>query len=277
MKAILDNGAELDIPFHASEVLWSTWSDFKIKENEYFEAAGGNTDEEGTPKPDIREATIALVEAVGIICGEGVKSLKFSIGEEEYKLIDEGYMLKIGEEVTILKLYAHLITVIDKFVPVNLQNVFRIKIGGAVFQIDKSRAASLFGFDSLSVGEAIEILEFMRVGREAVKLKRVSLGNMDFSMGLRQIATILRKPGEELPWNKKELEDFLDRRCKVFEPHVTAEQILTLRFFLINSFIASKITLDTSFSLKDRRDQTTYRIKAIKPKKGAKRQKRRFI
>ena len=276
MKAILDNGAELEIPFHASEVLWSTWSDFKIKENEYFQAAG-KQDEEGVVKPDVRDATIALVEAVETICGEGVKLLKFSIGEEEYKLIDSGYVLKMGEEVTILKLYAHLVTVVDKFVPVDLKNVFRISIGNAVFQIDKSRAASLFGFDSLSVGEAIEILEFMRVGREAVKLKRVSLGNMDFSMGLRQIATILRKPGEELPWNKKELEDFLDRRCKVFEPHVTAEQILTLRFFLINSFIESKITLDTNSSSKDRRDQTTYRIKAIKQKKGAKRQKRRFI
>lgn len=276
MKAILDNGAELEIPFHASEVLWSVWSDFKIKENEYFEAAG-KQDEEGVSKPDVRDATIALVEAVQTICGEGVKSLKFSIGEDEYKLIDTGYVLQMGQEVTILKLYAHLITVIDKFVPTDLKNVFRIKIGNAVFQIDKSRAASLFAFDSLSVGEAIEILEFMRVGREAVKLKRVSLGNMDFSMGLRQVATILRKPGEDLPWNKKELEDFLDRRCQVFEPHVTAEQILTLRFFLINSFIESKTTLDINFSSKDRRGQATHKIKAIKRKSGAKRPKRRFI
>ena len=90
--------------------------------------------------------------------------------------------------------------------------------------------------EGVSTGEAIEVLEFRRIAEKNLEEKKFALGSMDFTLGLRELAILVRKKGEALPWNRKELESFLNDRMQTFRT-VTAGEVLTLRFFLINSYL----------------------------------------
>jgi hypothetical protein len=243
-----EEGTEkLNVPLHVGEILWADWCDFQQKEIEYFEARDNE---------DVRDSIIKMMEAVMTICdipGEpfSVKDLPYSIDENDAKLIDQGYFLGFGEEVSVLRLYAHLVTMVTGYKPEKLDSDnFKIQVGEEVFCIDQERAGKTMAMDGVTTGEAIEILEFQRIAREGLRAKRVDFGNMDFTLGLKSLAVLVRKPGEELPFNRQECDFFLNNRMNVFKDVVTVEEVLTLRFFLINSYLIYQTTQSTRFSSK---------------------------
>jgi len=252
MVAILNEAGteKLNIPIHVGEIRWADWCDFQQKEIEFFEARDNE---------DVRDSIIKLMEALMLICdikGEpfSVKDLPYSIDEDDAKLIDKGYFLGFGEELSILRLYAHLVTLVKGYKPEYLDSdLFKIQIGKEEFCIDQKRAGMTMAMDGVTTGEAVEILEFQRVARDAVKSKRVDFGNMDFTLGLKTFAVLVRKPGEELPFDRQECDYFLNNRMNVFKDVVTVEEVLMLRFFLINSYLIYQTTQSTRFSSKGSR------------------------
>ena len=215
MIAILDEAGteKLNIPIHVGEILWGDWCDFQQKEIEFFEAREAE---------DVRDSITKITEALMIICDIkgnpfSVKQLPYSIDPNDAKLIDQNYFLGFGEELSVLRIYAHLVNLIRNFKPEKLDSdLFKIRVGKDEFCIDQKTAGRVMAMDGITTGEAVEILEFQRIAKESIKAKKVEFGNMDFTLGLKAVSVLVRKPGEELPWDRQECDHFLNERMNVF-------------------------------------------------------------
>lgn len=228
MIAQLSTGAKINLPLTAHEVNWESFCDFKDQEQEYFKA---QEDE------DSQVAIVSITRALAYVYGEWIWDLPFSLDEPIDKLFLGGFTVTLGEDLSIMRLYAHLNTIINTFKPETLKDkVFKLVIGGEEYQLDQLKAAKFLTLEGVSTGEAIEVLEFRRIAEKNLEEKKFALGSMDFTLGLRELAILVRKKGEALPWNRKELESFLTERMQTFRT-VTAGEVLTLRFFLINSYL----------------------------------------
>jgi len=228
MIAQLSTGATINLPLTAHEVNWEAFCDFKDEEQEYFKA---QEDE------DSQAAIVSITRALAYVYGEWIWDLPFTLDEPIDKLFLDSFTVTLGDDLSIMRLYAHLNTIINTFKPDTLKDkVFKLVIGGEEYQLDQLKAAKFLTLEGVSTGEAIEVLEFRRIAEKNLEEKKFALGSMDFTLGLRELAILVRKKGEALPWNRKELEAFLNDRMQTFRT-VTAGEVLTLRFFLINSYL----------------------------------------
>lgn len=228
MIAQLSTGQEINLPLTAHEVRWEAFCDFKDGEREYFQSLENE---------DIQTAIGAIAKALTHIYGDWITDLPFTLDEPNDELFLSHYTVTLGDDLSLMRLYAHLNTIINAFKPETLSDkVFKIVIGGEEYQLDQLKAAKFLTLEGVSTGEAIEVLEFRRIAEKNLEEKKFALGSMDFTLGLRELAILVRKKGEALPWNRKELEAFLNSRMQVFRG-VTAGEVLTLRFFLINSYL----------------------------------------
>jgi len=114
--------------------------------------------------------------------------------------------------------------------------VFFIEVDGQEYGTDWQRAAKYLTMDASGTGEMIEVLEYQRLAKNAKDEKKFSFGALDFNFGLQQLAVMMRKKGEALPWNRSELEIFVSQRKELFSKKVTCEDVHKLRFFLTSSF-----------------------------------------
>lgn len=228
MIAKLSTGATINLPLTAHEVQWEVFCDFKDQEQEYFKA---QEDE------DSQAAIIAITRALAYVYGDWILDLPFTLDEPIDKLFLDGFTVTLGDDLSIMRLYAHLNTIINTFKPETLKDkVFKLVISGEEYQLDQLKAAKFLTLEGVTTGEAIEVLEFRRIAEKNLEEKKFALGSMDFTLGLRELAILVRKKGEALPWNRKYLEAFLNSRMEIFRG-VTAGEVLTLRFFLINSYL----------------------------------------
>ena len=228
MIAQLSTGATINLPLTAHEIPWEAFCDFKDEEQEYFKAQ---------EKGDNYEAIVSITTALSYVYGTWVMDLPFSLDEPLEDLFLSGFTVTLGDDLSVMRLYAHLNTIINTFKPETLKDkVFKLHVGGEEYQLDQLKAAKFLTLEGVSTGEAIEVLEFRRIAEKNLEEKKFALGSMDFTLGLRELAILVRKKGEPLPWNRKELESFLNDRMQTFRT-VTAGEVLTLRFFLINSYL----------------------------------------
>ena len=245
MIAQLSTGATINLPLTAHEIKWEAFCDFKDKEQIYFDECEKLRAKYGVE--NLSKAKLEPIETVEVISaityalehvyGTWIWELDFTLGEELDDLFLNGFTVTLGDDISVMRLYVHLNTIINTFKPETLKDkVFKLHVGGEEYQLDQLKAAKFLTLEGVSTGEAIEVLEFRRIAEKNLEEKKFALGSMDFTLGLRELAILVRKKGEALPWNRKELESFLNSRMEIFRG-VTAGEVLTLRFFLINSYL----------------------------------------
>ena len=249
MKVLLNNGDAdftLDIPLSVEEITFEQFIDFTAKEQKFFESV--ESDKE--PKA-IDESIGHLIEAIGLLVAGDVEQLPFSADDDAEQLIQSNFMLSIdsiGQELTIIKLYAHCVNLISSYQPVIPPAEFNLEWNGIRYTINRNEAVRSLLNVPLTAGEVITTLELQRKTVNAIKKKGDPDGNLAFNLGLQEMAVLLRKPNERLPSNRRKRIDFIDERVKTFR-HLPMDIVLDVRFFLIssmNEYLKTRLTSSSS-------------------------------
>lgn len=123
----------------------------------------------------------------------------------------------------ILPVFAHLSNVVGSYKFENRPKSYTI--GGKVFSLPYD----LIGENSLTVAEAIEVLEVKRLLNNNTK-------NGKYTESIRTSAILLRLEGERLPHDQPDIDNFINERIKFFTGHKLPMQAgLDSVFFLTNS------------------------------------------
>lgn len=123
----------------------------------------------------------------------------------------------------ILPVFAHLSNVVGSYKFENRPKSYQI--GGKVFSLPYD----LIGENSLTVAEAIEVLEVKRLLNNNTK-------NGKYTESIRTAAILLRLEGERLPHDQPDIDNFINERIKFFTEHKLPMQAgLDSVFFLTNS------------------------------------------
>lgn len=93
----------------------------------------------------------------------------------------------------------------------------------------------------ISVVEAIEALELLRISENNTKERPAEAANIRFTTYLKMLAILARKEGEELPINDAHREQFLTERLIHFQG-IDAATALDVDFFLLSSLQRSNAT-----------------------------------
>jgi len=228
----------LDIPLSAEEINFSDFCDFKTAEAKFFLCLEEKKNE---------DATWALIEAVNAIVAGPVNCLPLDVAGDDLQALIPAYKIKLGDDISLNRTYIHIINVINGFVPPALPGIWKVKT------LEFSRSAfRVLTKKNLTVGEAMEVLEFQRRAGKALEENPHEIGNIDFTLGLTELALLCRKKGELLPASRPELERFLTSRRPIFA-QCKMDEILTLRFFLHTWLVQSTGMRSISSSFKVRR------------------------
>lgn len=225
------NQYRYDIPNHVSERTFEDFCHFRELDHHFLDQA----DQAG-----MLEAMISACQAM--VKGPVNKLPVAQKGEHMDDLIKEGFQLELGEPITIHRLYAHLVVLIQTYQPTHLPRSYTFKWNKTTFQVERMDSARTLAGIALSTGEAIEVLEFQRRADDQMKTEPKDFGSIDFNLGLREFAILVRKKDEELPSNKKRRQAFIAKRIEFFKS-VPLNYILDLRFFFAASwmnYIATK-------------------------------------
>ena len=147
--------------------------------------------------------------------------------------MDRKYRIKAGDELSILRLYVHILTIIREFKPTKIPRSYVLSKDGKTFVIGAKAAAEMLlgkSGGSVATGEALEILEYQRRYALALKNKPLEVGNLDFTLGLTEFAILVRQNGERLPWEKGDLDRFIQERREFFKD-LPLDEVLSIRFF----------------------------------------------
>lgn len=240
-----DDLFNLKIPYDVSSITFSEFCDFQTEERAYIELRnppelkedGSNREEVDNFEPDLEDCMRQLTKAVGTMIDGDISRLPFTIVEDRVDaLIDGGYKIGLEDDLSVLRIYAHLLTVIRNFKPLQIPETFTTDFKGEVFEITYKRASQMLTGKAVSVGEAVEVLEYQRRLQLLLKERPLEIGNLDFTLGLTEISLLLRKPGERLPWDRTKLNEFIQDRRELFKD-LSLEVVLSIRFFLLNTLL----------------------------------------
>lgn len=258
MKAIIESWGEryeIEVPQALEEITFVKFCEFRQLESEFWKENEARASEDGTIPESEAEALVylKLEDALKVFSGPGIECVPVSIEGDNYQqMIDQGYRLKIGDEVSLLRYYAHIVGLINGFKPAEIPVNFEWKSEkGKIFKINKQEAARAIFGTAMTAGEAITVLEYQRRAGLAEKKGLAEIGNIEFSLGLTEVAILLRRPGERLPADKRKRDFFIEQRREVFAD-ITLDVVMSLRFFLLNSLLAYATTRNTNFSGKAR-------------------------
>lgn len=145
--------------------------------------------------------------------------------------LGEYIALEAGKPPTLFGLYWHYVHLINSYVPTKVDKNYQLEWKDKVYVFDEGEVLALFGFGKLTTGVTLTLLEM-----ERVKSIRESKGfeNLDFQLGLQQVAILLREPGVKLPLNRRERIEFIDKQVEVFED-LPATIVYDMRFFFLHT------------------------------------------
>lgn len=236
----------IDVPMHPSEIPFSNFCDFKGGENAYWDI---NKEAE----QDATEPVNALLNALKCVVSGDLEKLPFSIPNDDFQtLIDTKYQIKVGDELSILRVYAHFVVMIQEYKPDSIPEIFKLRWLGKKYMVKSGEAARVLAGRPLTTGEAIEVLEYQRRAGKAAELKPGEQGNIEFTLGLTEFAILVRKPGERLPKERKDIDRFITQRQRLFK-NLPLDKVIDLRFFLLNALVKSSLTRITGSSGTDLR------------------------
>lgn len=234
----------LAVPLTADEITYSAFLDYQQAEARFIEV----NREHNTDRFDLVEA--ALIEAVRVICGPHVADLPFTANEGALgTMIEEGYQIGLGSDLSVLGLYAHL-TVLLKTAnyhgdlkPDNLPAFLVIEHGGKSYRVVGQQAARVMSSKPLTAGEAIEVSEYRRRHSEAVAARVQDGSALDFTLGLSEFAILVRRPGERLPSDDEKRERWITERRELLAD-LSLTDVMKVRFFLTAALL--KLANDNS-------------------------------
>lgn len=224
----------LNIPFHPKEITFDKFCDFRTARS-VFE------DDELEPEEYAAQLTAGLQH---LVPGLRTAGLPFALKEDwDRDLIDEHYRIQLNDELSILRIYAHLVTTINGYQVESIPESFTFKHKGKDFEINKTRVAA--AMLNKTTGEMIETLEYQRRASILMEDRRRDFGNIDFELGLTELAILVRQPGEELPSDKPTRDRFIEQRRNIFKT-VTLDTIIEMRFFFLKSLVESETIRTTA-------------------------------
>lgn len=272
MRAVIETADErhvIEIPQALEEIRFQQFCEFRELESQFWKENEARTDENGNVQEPEAEALVylKLEDAIKVFSGPGIECAPVSIeGDNFQAMIDAGYRLKIGDDVSLLRYYAHIVSLINSYKPEKIPTTFEWKSDkGKTYKVKKDEAARAIYGTAMTAGEAITVLEYQRRAGLAEKKGLAEIGNIEFSLGLTEIAILLRRPGERLPADKRKRDHFIEQRREVFAD-ITLDVVMSLRFFLLNSLLAYATTRNTNFSGKARLTPVEGRSQTIKGK-----------
>lgn len=272
MKIVYSNAREeletMDIFYHVSERTFEQFCDFKNAEVYFWKVA-----RQEEPEIDVREALRLVVNKM--IPGD--YDLPYNTRNE--RLIDlqeNGYLINVGDKLTLIRLYAHCLNVINSFVPDKIPETFRFTHKKKHFVIDAKPTARMLSGMAFTAGESIEVLEYMKRAQDVVKKSPMQEGNIDFTLGLTELAILVRQKGERLPMERPRLEKFIELRRELFKS-VPLDVVLSIRFFFLNILLNlgtipttnpfGKMFLATCAGVTKRRPNATNTRGSLRPEK----------
>lgn len=235
MKVIYEDAnnqlKSIDIFYNVKERTFEQFCDFKTAEVEFWRVARSEEpDKEIDPREALRRALVHLIP--------GEYDLPYNANNERLiDLQDNGYLVNPGDELTLIRLYAHCLNVINSFVPSEIPETFRFTHKNKKFVIEAKPAARMLTGISFTAGEAIEVLEYMKRAQEALKKNPSQEGNIDFTLGLTEFSILVRQKGEKLPAERPRLEKFIALRRELFKS-LTLDVVLSIRFFFLNILLS---------------------------------------
>ncbi|MEL6356024.1 MAG: hypothetical protein AAFQ37_03725 [Bacteroidota bacterium] len=255
-----------NLPLDCSEFTYGQFIDFRAKEEQFLELA--------QEKDKVNEAATAMAEAVAQICGDEIKQLPFAVqGDDLTRFEKVKFKLGLADEISIIRLYAHILTITRRFAPKDKWNPKKLPIEikfnfrGNKYKVNRRSAVRVMANKPLLTCEMIEVLEYHRRTEKEKKKRPQEASNLDFTMGLTQFAILCRRPGEKLPADEGERERWLTKRRKLIA-NVSAEDVFRVRFFLIAAFLNYSAENNTRSSGKVRRMSSFRGVLRSKPKGG---------
>ena len=241
-----ENLFPLTLPLTPKEIDFSDFCDFQKEERLYIDLSSppeelSEEELESWVFP-VDESVKQLTRAVSMLAPEVFVEkdkviLPFNIeGEKAKDLIDGGFTISIGDDLSILRLYSHLINIIRKYQPQEIPITFTLTHKGKSFELKREQVVKILTKQSFTTGESVEVMEYNRRKELVVQDKPLEIGNLDFELGLTEVAILVRQPGEPLPWEKKDLDNFIEERRELFKT-VKLSDVIALRFFLLDSLI----------------------------------------
>lgn len=228
----------IDLPNHASQIKFADFCDFRQLEAKYL-----HDDDITGP-----EAAVMLRDALATIVKGSLHPLPVNHpGDDPVQMLDRGYIVQIGDPLSLNRIYAHLVTIIQDYKPDKVPQTFKMKWHGKNFTVSRAPIARVLLGTPLTTGEALEVLEYQRRASDRMATAPKDVGNIDFNLGLREFAILVRKKGEELPADRDQRHRFINQRMALFKDlRLTA--VLDIRFFFVTSLIdyTQKNLLSTS-------------------------------
>lgn len=242
MKVVFETDGQIkniDIPFSVEEIRFSDFCDFRQAEKVFFDAVKTG---------DETAFLLAAVDMIKKLCRGDVDEIAFNEGREMYNdLVEREYRIQPGDELTIIRIYAHLTVLINEYKPAEIPVEFSMKWLGSNYTINRKEAARVLFKMPISTGEFVEIMEIRRKAEAAMESGTLDVGNIEFTLGLSEFAILVRKKGEKLPSDKNKLTQFIRNRSEIFK-NLPLSDVLSARFFFINLLIEYAVTPITSFS-----------------------------
>lgn len=272
----LDNGKSITVPLHASDMTFGQMLDFKAGENRYFAYQRYLAlkeifqDYEGSNSMQTTQAAInemkgecqllggmELSEAdsnlfhnsLSQVVGGDLDGFDLSIDEK----IDQSYTISIGDDLSLERIYYHVINVIQRYQP-SVPMWSDYQWGEYVLPVQMVRG--LIEANTLTAGEFIEMQYLAELNKRVTSGYADVDGNMQYRIGLSQMAVLLKKEGESVPSQKSERDAWLSARCREMKD-IPLDVYFDVCFFL---------SLHLKRSLRDQIIKHTSKVRSKSPR-----------
>lgn len=239
------------VPFSIEEIKFSQERAFRANEQLFVK---NRSNENGDIFADLIDAISDMTE----IPTAELNALPIALdGDEELSF----YTLQNGQEVSLVRLYRHITTVIDSYTPdesiANLSE-FWVDYKGEPFGLSVMDVKKSFGLvKSITAGEAIEVMEIQSRFRLMEKAysdeisytdesgeEQVVDGAMlmvsDYKFGLQEAAILLKRHGDVIPASRSKLKEWISKRADYLKD-IGLKEMLDLRFFLTSILVGYRL------------------------------------
>ena len=263
----------IDLPLDVSERTFGDWCDFRTAESKYHKS---NAEE----PPESEIPIIRFIDCLRTLVPGEIDKIPLTVNADDDdfdELRETGYLIGLDEEISLTRIYAHLLNLVKQYVPATIPDaVFTLtwpKLAADKYMIKSSKAARILRNRSLTTGEAIEILDYRRRADVSIAAVPDEIGNTEFTLGLSELAILLRRPFEKLPSGRRDLDRFINERRRLFRD-IPLNYILDIRFFLIAALLKFDPTKDSGSFGTDLRVSKS--AKKARLRKRGRRRKRRL-
>jgi hypothetical protein len=215
VKIECDNGQIVSLPLSANDIRFAEFCDFIELENQ---SLNKNADEK-----DVKDFTSIPLQLI-------VEALEFVVDGD----------LSVLTENDILYCYSHILKLVSDYKSTHDKGTdYVVLIDGIEYVITVEQFNYMLN-ESLSVVETVEFLEVDRWVHNAMQTAK-ELSNLEFNLGLSQLAILLRKRGEQLPISKSKRDAFIEQRKLIFQ-ELPLSTVLDIRAFFLSIIAGLSMT-----------------------------------